>query len=445
MVTRQPEPLHTYADLIHQAGWDPTSLRLRKKLEMRVGSRSEPVPGKLLGLFHEGTLAAAVAVLEGVRFPSGVTLFHRFLDMTLEGRLCLRAAAALAPAPFVFVASPYECFLYDSAAEELLLSATSPEESAARIFSRFTPEAYADGALDRIPRRSPQQWGKDLADWLRVWGAKLGRASRMSPETLSALQRHWTLAWKEALTTREAKASDSLGVTVLAANDPCEAAAGQPDPAEFYARHIVAVSERFPIGMFKAYAERERVFWHDENVLPLLTEFLAEARLLSKSKFRVENALFAFTDEETENKSWKAALTQEARIGQRLQRDDLTIHGAVSVEIGQSGYGWALALLECLVRYWIEENLRRKEEAERRGPLGVQLDLFAPPPSGLHPKGYLDDVLLFALTHAFRVRTRSAEERFLAALLVAMKTMELSEDYSLPLGKFPKLDAIFEP
>ncbi|MCX7016328.1 MAG: hypothetical protein NTW86_27860 [Candidatus Sumerlaeota bacterium] len=444
MATRQPDPVQTYIQLVHGAGWDPTALKPRRKVELRLDAEAEPVPGRLLSLHHEGAPVAALFVLEGVRFPSGETLYQRYLDMTSEGRLCLRAAAALAPAPYVFVASPYECMLYDAATEELLQCATSPEESAARIFSRFTPEAYANGALDGIPRRTPRQWGKDLWDWLRVWHVKIGRASRTPSDILTGLLQHWLLAWKDALTPGRARASDSLGIVVEAADDPCAVNAAPLDPAQFHAQHVAAVSERFPMGIFKAMEARERSLWRDEVAASTLTTFLAEARLLSRSKFRVANALYALTDEKTESKSWKAALTQEARIARLLLREDLTIHDAVAADIRQNGYGWALTLFEDLVRYWIEENLKRKELAEERGPLGVQLDLFAPPPAGLHPMGYLQDVLLFALTHAFRLRTRDADERLLAGLLLAMKTLELSEDYSLPLGRFEKFDRVFE-
>ncbi len=165
---------------------------------------------------------------------------------------------------------------------------------------------------------------------------------------------------------------------------------------------------------------------------------------MSRSKFRVDNALYAFTGEETENKSWKAALTQKEEVGKRLERHDLTIYDPVTVDIGESGFGWMLTLLESLTRYWIEENLRRKEDLKREGSLSLQLDLFAQEPSGLHRRGYLDDILLFTLTHSYRVKTSSVEERFLAGLLIAMKAMELAEAYSLPLTQFDKIDSIFE-
>jgi hypothetical protein len=122
----------------------------------------------------------------------------------------------------------------------------------------------------------------------------------------------------------------------------------------------------------------------------------------------------------------------------------LTILDPICADVQAEGYGWTLGLLEELVRYWIEENLRRKEEAEKKGPLGIQLDFFAPPPVGLHPHGYIEDILRFVVAHSFRIKTRSAEERFLAGLLVAMKLLELSQDYELPLGRFESIDAIFE-
>lgn len=441
---RQPDSLQTYAHILQHVGWDPSALRFRRQFEVRTNPESETMPARLVSLMQESLPIASLFVIDGVRLPSGITLYQRFLDMSIEGRLGLRAAAHFSPAPYLLIASPYECFLYETQGEELLLSATSPEDSAMRIFSHFDASGTCPDSLERIPRRNSQQWGKELADWLNIWCVKLGRSARIAPAVMRSLLLHWLIAWKDTLATTADRVPDNMNAIVLAADDPSIASASKPSPADYYNQHVLSITARMPFGIFLAFAEMEQRLWNDESIADLLSDFLAEARLLSRSKFLSANVLYALTSDKTENKSWKKSLTEFAKTESKLTRTDLTILEPVCVNVAEEGYGWGLRLIEDLVRYWLEQNLQRKKDVEHLGGLNVQLDLFARSPAGLNAAGFLDNVLTFVVSNCFRGKVASAEERFNFALLVSLKLYELAEAYSLPLGSFPEINSIFD-
>ncbi len=440
---RQPDSLQTYMHLLQQAGWEPTSFRIAPSIELQIEPDSPPLPARILSVVQENETVLSLVVIDGLRLPSHLSLYQRYLDFTIEGRLALRAAHRLAPANFCIVASPYECFLYDTQTEEMLLSATSPEEAGGRIFSLFEPQALANGSLDRLPRRNAQQWGKDLGHWITIWAGKLGRLSRISPERLRSVLALWVLGWRDTLSLAPDRTPDGVGVILEPASNPVIAIARHPNSADFYQRHMVGIVERFPFGIFKAFEPLTQQFWTDESITPVVNSFLAEARLLSRSKFLSHNALYAFTNATTEKKSWRKAITEDVRISASLRRKDLIIQEPIVTDIGEAGYGWGIALLEDILVYWLEELIKRKKHPAK-GPGGVQLDLFAPTPWGVNAQGELENILLFIVGHCFRIKTHSADERFLASLLVALKLYDIAELYALPLGRFDPIDNIYD-
>lgn len=441
---RQPDSLQTYMHLLQRVGWDPSALKPQRHLSIRPSLESEAVPARLVSLMRGEESIATLFVIDGVRLPSGMTLSQRFLDMTIEARLGLRAAALLAPAPYVLIASPYECFLYEAETEELLLSSTTPEDSAARIFSLFNASEQISDALDRIPRRNSEQWGKDLGDWLRVWSVKIGRAGRVPADVMKPLLAHFLLAWKNTLSTVNNQAPDPMNATIDATVDPAEGSALTPSPQRFYQQHVRPINQIFQFGIFQAYAEREEALWKDESIAPLLAGFLAEARLLSRTKYASGNLVHAFATAKTEHKSWLKLLSHDPKAGRRLHRKELNVVDAVTVDLAEDGYGWALAMLQDLVLYLIKETIPAKEAVKHQDMPGLQLDIFAPPPSGVGQDGTLEDILTYVVAHCFRARVPSAAERYNLALLVSAKLMELAESNLLPLNPMPMLDNIFD-
>ncbi|OPZ19648.1 MAG: hypothetical protein BWZ10_00882 [candidate division BRC1 bacterium ADurb.BinA364] len=428
-----------YAEMLKKAGWPADAIHSRGDLEMRVLERPASA-AHLYEIRRGGRPIVSIAVLEKTRFPSGVALYRQYLDAIPEGRLCLGALRRLSPASKALLLTEYECCLYDLANEELLVSTISPEETEARVISALAPGALDGGYWESLPRRGAMQWGKDLGAWMRVWSAKIGRQARMPPDALLAMIAHWLMAW------RHAKFADGEwpGVEIAIGSGMASARLVRLTPAQFLEQRLGAVRRRFPFGIFKAYARREDEMWTNLEARGVLSDFLAEAVCISAGKLESKNALWAFSDEALEHNAWKAALTQDLRVGRLLRRDDLTITDPIVADVAQSGYGWPLTLIEELTRYWIEENLKRKAEIERRGPIGLQLDFLRAEPAGLHPQGYIADVAQYALINSFRVRTRTAEDRIALGALIAMKMMELCERYVLPLGDCPGIDAVFD-
>jgi len=446
----EPEKnLETLARLLRHLGW---SRALEKSPHPLAGGRGTGGLPPWLALYARSPEVPTLALLSPVETPLTPLrrLYTQFEDLGDEVRRLLSWWRANPVRPdYLLLTDGHQTLLFDTETEESLASCEGPGELAEQMLPHLGYKDVARGTLRDYPRRTAEEFGKELGAWIGHWTATVGSSLGLErPNALELVEGLLLARLAERLGYTPGRSriedwawtADSAGAK---SGGRSAGAAGGPAGA-------VRVLRRFWRGLDAAGFLTSRL---SEKNLVALTErltpadladrWLSSASRLSWKRFQAEVFAAALADEELRHKSWQSMVTTGPPVppGDLRHPEDPAdwLHTQWELDLDQVGYAPVLRALDIAVEGLKEYNLSQRAVALRGDRAHLQLELFEPAPDGLTATLSLSDPVGYCLGHVLRVRTSSAERARVLRFVLASRALELNESTAPLLNPLPDL------
>ncbi len=403
---------------------------------------------------------AILAPLEGPLTPLR-HLYTQFEDLGGEVRHLLSWWRENPPRPeYLLLTDGEQTLLVDAETEECLASCEVHTDLSERVLPHLDFRDVARGSLREFPRRTPDDYGKEMAGWISHWTATLGSSLKMErPSAQSLVESLFLarLAERLGFAPGKPRIEDWAWIGEGAGGDAGSKAKGR--------RRQVAASSPALKPLRRLWQALDaagylRTFRLTERQLLALVERLHPADLPDRwlagvsrqswKRFRAEVFAAAFADEELRHKSWTSMVTGELPAApvdpQNSEDSSVWLHTIWELDLDALGYQPVLRALDVAVDSLREYNLTQRAVALRGDRAHLQLSLFEPPPEGLTATLRLTDPVAHALANVVRVRTQSGERARMMRFVLAARALELHEAAAPLLQPIPDLrSAVPEP
>lgn len=440
--TLDPEKnLESLTRLLRHLGWSKVLEKTPRP--MAVGRSGAGVSASSwLALQARASEIPAVALMSPVEKPLTPLrrLYTQFEDLGDEVRQLLSGWRDTPGRPeFLLLTDGAQTLLFDVDTEECLASCEEPGELADQVLPHLDYKDVARGSLRNYPRRTVEDFGKELGAWIGHWmattGASLGVERPNALELVQAVllarlaerlgyapgrQRIEDWAWEG--TARKSKSDGGAGKILRRFWRPLDAAGFVT--SRLNEKHLGALMDRL------APAD-------------LADRWLGSVSRLSWKRFRAEVFAVALADEELRHKSWQTMVTSGPPVppGNLRNPEDSSdwLHAIWELDLDQVGHGPVLRALDLIVDGLKEYNLRQRAVALRGDRVHLQMDLFEPQPEGMTATLSLADPVGYALGHVLRVKTASADRARMMRFVLASRALELNEPSAPLLNPLPDL------
>jgi hypothetical protein len=392
----QPVPANQFLQMLHHLGWSLASISEPQPLPGGGHWQTAPLPdGRVLLI---ATLAEPLTPMEEA--------FKAYEDVTPQHR---RLAAALAEAEVharhaLLLDADLGAQLIDLAQEEVLIEAHGREQITERLLPLLDLNALARGSLTAFPRKTLRQRSRELADWIKVWSARIGSAASAQREAMGIFF-HWLLLARLAeqlgFGPRRKVRFGEYGIDAKPLN-----------AVRYLTQYFKPLNEHWNLLQGQSF-DRQRDLAQRAHDHGDLTACLQSFSRIGAGKFSAAVFAEAFADEELRLIGWRNSIVE----GEQPSEEDPArwLFNPLTVDLDEIGFPMMLRRFDA-----ITEDLRRlaREQAVQRENgqrPGVQLDVFSIEP----PPITEEDTPRIVLQMVLRVRT-ARRERADAARLVLL-------------------------
>lgn len=402
--------------LLHHLGWAGTSISAEEKLPGMAGMawQAAPLPdGQYLLLLHCGEPLAPISSVykDYEDFPT----FQRRIQAALLAQ-GIRSHLAL------LCDSRQTIQFIDFAREEILVEAHGEGEVSETLLPLLTLESVARGALHSFPRKSLRQRALELADWTRIWTARLGAASGTSRESVERFL-HWLHLCRHG---------EIHGIASKDLRPLSDYALKQPPPHPV--RHLLGRFSRYHDHsnlLQGASTETQRLIARAAHQEGQLAPCLESYSRVSSAKFSAEVFSEAFSDEELRLLGWRHSLVEKP--DESDEGPERWLSGPYDADLDKVGFPGLLRQFD-LITDDLRLVARQQAVAQQRGERpGLQMDLLASDA----PSFDEDEAPCLTLQHALRVRTKDRRRGEAARMVLLARVAEWYHRLGRTDGVFP--------
>lgn len=390
-----------------------------------------------------------IYTVAGDELPAFHDLFERYVDknaFVAETFLRLRPHCEL---PYVLFVGQRHFFLYDAKLEELLRWGSDMAVLEELLIQPISAGRNVLETWDRIARKEFAQRSEELARWLDLWRVRIGARTNATPAFMQNLLQKAILLFvfdatfgfdEPELRLRQSFIEQRQGLRRR------RNAAGNPPP-EFDAiawmnQASEEVCDRYHIDfLFWTQAEANFFALINQETRQQFAEFVFEVFQLSHVKLEAHVQVDVLSDPDSRLKLWKYAVTESVNIKRRLQADDINVYEPVTVDLEESGVGWALHVVEQTLAFWKERCESFARELSERKSVQVQFDMFQTSDPEHAELPLPEKVFDTAFGTSLRVYYDFPIARATLEYLVLLRTFEFCREWRLPLQP---LDCIAE-
>ncbi len=322
--------------------------------------------------------------------------------------------------------------LIDFAQEDVLLDARGEDEVTDRLLPILNLNALAKGSLVSFPRKTPHHRARELADWTKIWSARIGAASASSPEIARQF-----LFWMHLT-----RLVEHLGLLSAKGSGFAEYPLTPKvvNPVRFLTRIFTPLHRDWNL-LQGAPLEVHRQIAHRAHEAEQLAPCLESYSRISRSKFSAAIFAEAFADEELRLASWRGSIMESPAAA--LDDPALRLIEPTTINLDQTGFAVLFSHFDA-----IAEDLRRLARdqavaAERGARPGLQMDAFASVP----PAILEEEAPRLALQVGLRVKTSRRDRGEVArlALLAHAAEWHARIGRAAPIFPAPRIDTPAAP
>jgi hypothetical protein len=167
------------AGLLHNLGWSREEIGRAERLRIRRSGTQILFSLRSLSLGAHPAIVLAHSTRRPL--PPYRDLYQKYLDMGFAVKALLEKISREPTAPYLICFdSKLRTYFYDVMREEILFYADQEKEFAEKILPHLDRKLISAGALEHVPRKSPERNGKELAEWINLWSAELGSKTEAS-------------------------------------------------------------------------------------------------------------------------------------------------------------------------------------------------------------------------------------------------------------------------
>jgi hypothetical protein len=428
---------------LHSLGWsheeigDPQRLRIRRSgVQLLFSTRQ---------LSLDSNPIVMLAHLGRRTLPAYRDLYQKYLDTSFSARALIENLSGELAIPYLMLFdTKLRTYFYDVPREEILFYADQEKEFAEKILPHLDQKLVSTGALERVPRKSPERHGRELAEWVNLWSAELGSKTEASRRLMRLwFQKVILLKYYELVLGGVGQKRTTLQFL----RDPGrlrQKTRHLLSPITFLHRKLDSLYARYHMPFFNLTHDERRLLRRLDRLRSKSYLLFSEINQIATAKFSLDSFLFAFGDERLLHQSWKTDFTTRAiKLSEALIQSDAVIYEPYVVQLEEVGYGWMLRVFEEIVEHWRSHN-RRIREAQSLGRFPtLQPDIFQPLHPSVAPDGTISDVINFTLSSAFRVRVQNADQAETALFLLCAKILSLSKQFKIPLKPLDNIESVF--
>jgi hypothetical protein len=437
---------------LRHLGWSKALEREAHPLRSRRASSPAPGWWVVEGHKEEAVLLALAAPSEkGLTSPS--RLYTQFEDLGSEVRELLDWWRDNPPVPdYLVLADEKHTLLLDVANEQYLAACEEAEDISELVLPHLNYRDVVRGSLANAPRRSTEEWGKELAGWVNHWTATIGAAtglerSRAREFVLALLLARQAEALgfapgRQRLCDGAAAGRGKSGARSKSVSRAGASGGGASCPAAL--KRIWSALDM--AGYLEAPMGQKALVGIVETLLPpeLPHRWLASLNRLSGRRLRAEVLAVAVADEELRRVSWGAMVIDALAPPPGLEKDDdlsAWLRTVWDIPLDQLGYGPMLRAFTMVVEKLEEYSQRQRALAMRGKCTHLQLDLFTGELEGLTKTLGVEDPVAYALEHVLRIRTSVASRVRMTRLVLISRALEFHASKAPLLPPLPPLPA----
>jgi hypothetical protein len=393
-----------------------------------------------------------VYTVAGSELPQFHQLFEGYVDKNVfiaDTLLRLRPHYEL---PYVLFVGDRNFFLYDAQLEELLRWGND-FSAIEEIF--ITPLLGKDSVMalwDAFPRKSFSQRSEEFGRWLDLWKARVGSRTNATPPFMQQLLQKVILLFLYDLSF--GLNDPDLHLRLCFLEHSVRTRSKRQGQSQFQDAgfegiawlHEAAqlVRDEYQIHFLK-WTQAESTFFAlmGADARQHFSEFILDLFLLSHCKFAVEVQADVFSDPDSRLKLWKFSVTEILNIKRRLQADEINVYEPVSIDLEESGIGWALHVVNETLEYWRERSTYFAQQLAERKAVQVQFDMFQQPDLEHARVPMPNNIFEIAFPNSIRIFYDFPIERVTLEYLILVRILSFCRQNNLSLQSLDHISDVF--
>lgn len=392
-----------------------------------------------------------VYTVGGNALPEFHQLFEHYVDKNAflaETLLRLRPHCDI---PYVLFIGEKSFFLYDVQTEELLRWGTDFGALSELALDPVVARQDLKRLWDEIPRKTFAQRSEEFGRWLDLWKVSIGARMNAEPAFVQTIMQKVILLFLYDVNFGLVDDDLSLRTNFLAQRIRGKAGRGKAklpdeefDGVAWLHQASEEVRDRYQVD-FLGWTQPEGNFFAlmGADARKQFSHFVLELFLLSQCKFAVPVQADVFSDPDSRLKLWKFSVTETVNVRKRLQADEVNVYEPISVDLEESGLGWALHVIEETLEFWRERCMNFARELTERRRVGVQFDMFQQPNLEEARVPLPDDVFKTTFSTSVRIYYADSPDRATLEYLVILKVFDYCRQWSLPLQPLDHVGDVF--
>lgn len=393
-------------------------------------------------LLHEGpqgVVAAHFVLPAALKAPAHV--LERGLDFCDTTRVLVNATHAM-KVRYAFITDLFRAYLYDTANEELLLTADTPAEIGAEFADALGHASVQEGALAELRRNPRSHVARQLREWRQRWCDTL-IVDWQCPEESAwlALDR---LVMLRYMADRNVLRTAGWEIRRQFVELLARATATEPKGVgRGLVRLYRTLWETWNADLYKPQPQLEALLEQEGVAVPLLREL----RLLSRSRFQLYTILESFNYGEAPEKARVRMIPEkdeerDAYLAKRtIENVDET---RVELDLEADGYRAICHWYDELVRVYFRLGREYEETMAQSAPPEAQ-DLFEWCENDASQPRAFSDPFHHAVENGLVLYYATPRQRRTARLMLYMHLIERHRAARMRLLRFPELDAALQP
>lgn len=393
-----------------------------------------------------------VYTVAGAELPQFHQLFEEYVDKNLfiaETLMRLRPHYEL---PYILFLGERNFFLYDAALEELLRWGNDYCALEELFLDPLSKSESVVAQWDAIARKPFAQRSDEFGRWLDLWKARIGARTNATPPFMQQLLQKTILLFlfdfhfgledqdlrlREAFLEQRNNATKRRGKQAQVVVLPFDGVAWLHEAAtEVFLKYRIA---------FLTWTQAESAFFAlmGPESRQYFANFILDLYLLSHCKFEVQVQADVFSDPDSRLKLWKFSVTEVLNIRRRLQADDINVYEPVSIDLEESGIGWALHVVNETLEFWRERCTYFAQQLAERKAVKVQFDMFQQPDLEHARLPMPHNLFESAFPASIKVFYDFPIERVTLEYLIIVRILDFCRENNMPLQPLENIPDIF--
>ncbi|MCX7020351.1 MAG: hypothetical protein WCK47_02720 [bacterium] len=384
--------------------------------------------------------------------PDFQTLFEAYLDKNAFIAETLLRLKRHFDISYVLFIGTKSFFLYDALLDELLRWGDDFSLIEELFFAPIAESRGIGEEWAQIPRKSLSQQSEEFSRWMELWHATLGARTNATPQFMTGILQKAVILFRfdELFGLKDA---DMRLAPIFLGNCQASRKRGSGNGSSFHgdfdgvawlhqASDEVRNKHDLP---FLAWTRAESSFFSllGSEARRQFSKFILDLFLLSCSKFSVDTQADVFSDTDSRLKLWKYSVTEKVDIRKQIQADEINVYEPVTINLEESGIGWALCTTQRTLEFWYQRCCEFAHRMTERRRVELQYDMLIRPDADTALVPMPADAVELALSSSLKVLYEYPGMKIALEYLLILLVFEFCRQRSLPLPRLGSIEGLF--